>query len=581
MVDSASPTDSSTWGYLTTSNIEALVTTAVSYMQSEVTEAKTSLSTLTTTRALMNDLKNYLSSLDTVAEQLAGVDSDYTFGAADTATSSSTSVLTASVGTGAASAEYNIDVTSLAKAHSISSKQYSRTAEALGLSGAFYIGGAAAAETAGATTDSSVTAYGTAAAAEGLTQLGSGDYFVEFRQSGSTWQFRVVDATGATVKVNRSDGTTGTTENWQSFSNVAGTTFDTGRGLTVTFGSEPTATKYFDDASPLGVTYTAQGAAITVEATDTLADIKSAINAASYAEGNEVQASLVSGRLVLTAADTGLAHQIAGEDSSGTVLQSLELFGVDGSVTHQLQAASDAVFTINESIQVQRSSNTGLTDVIEGLTLNVTGQGSTTLTVSTSTANQKSKVQEFITGFNTALGYLRAKTGLTLNAASTSTTTNATYTRGALAGDSLFTTLKQRMYAVVTNRYDEGTLSDLGITINSSSLMLEISDASALTSALSDDPEATKALLQDVASALNDVLDPYVEDSTDSIMAKRIVSMDDQISTKNDKISDMNAEITSKSESLREQYYQLQQMYLDSLLAMQEWVLFGGSTTYS
>jgi len=72
----------------------------------------------------------------------------------------------------------------------------------------------------------------------GLTGLADGTYSVEIRDNNNLLEFRLVNHTGQAIAIDDAgqSGTT-TTANWQPLSLVAGTTFDTGRGLAIDFGS--------------------------------------------------------------------------------------------------------------------------------------------------------------------------------------------------------------------------------------------------------------------------------------------------------------------------------------------------------
>lgn len=565
------------FGYLSTSAIESLVAASMQYRQRLVTRIKDDVSELQVLKGILTDLTTKLSSLSGVARELAGLDSTYAFGSVQKVELGTSGVITASASSTASAGDYSIEVTSLAKAHIISGQRYGRVDEALGLSGTLYLGGKATSEASATVINSGVTGFGTGEVTGGQTQLGSGDYYVEFRQSGEDWQFRLVDAEGAAVAIAKGDGTEGATAVWQSFADVAGTTFDTGRGLTISFGTEPEGAGFIGDPGTARVAYSARGAVISVQATDSLTDIKAAINAASYAPGNGIIASIVDNQLVLTAAETGAAHAIVGEDTDGSVLQDLELMDAAGNALHQLQAASDACLTINGAIVVTRSRNSSLTDVISGLTLDLVGEGTTTLKVSTDLSAAQAKVSDFVSKFNDAMTYLRAKTALTQ---STSTTygSNPTYTRGALAGDSTFTMLKSRLYQVMTARYEGGSLQDLGIAVNGSTMSLEVEDSSKLASALAADFEPTAALLAEVGAALNGVLEPYVGSATDGVLARRSTSVEGEMKAYNKRAAEMSASIEREAQRMREQYYRLQQQYVAALQRQQEWLLFGGST---
>lgn len=573
MVGDATSVNSSTWGYLSPNNIDALVATAVEPIEIKVEEAEDALAELETLQAIYSDLSDYLSDLDEVAEELAGLSDDYTFMGADTATVKDEDVVSVEVGSDASIASYEIVVTSVAKAHSIAGNTYASSSSDLGLSGTFYIGGLETAAVADASTNATVTGFATAEVSSGLGQLGSGEYFVEFQETAGVWQFRIVDCDGNAISIADVTDPGSTTSEWQDISSVLGTTYDTGRGLSVTFSaSEPTEEVGYDDPGAASITYTAQGAAITVGEDDSLADIKAKINAATYAEGNGVTASIIGGKLVLTAKNTGTRYAVVGDDSSGTVLQSLGLFDAGGSPLNTLQAASDAVLTIN-GISIESSTNE-LENAVEGLTITVEGVGTTTVSITASTANAEKKVDSFISAFNAALSYLRAKTGLTEG--DTDDNGNVTYTRGALSNDSVFKTLKRELYAVITDRYDAGTLADLGIALDGDDLTLSIEDAAKLTDALEEDPDMVKALMQQLATALNDALDPYIEDEDNSIMALRAAAVEDDISEQQAEIEELEEKVESETDRWYDHYYQMQQWYLESLIALEEWIVMGG-----
>lgn len=570
-------TSAGSYGYLSSSSIEALVNAAIQRQQQQITRVKTEVSDLTVLKSIFTDLGTKLGALRTTAQQLAGTDSTYTFGSARRVEIGTSGVLTATAASSAAAGTYTVQVTGLAKAHSIGGRQYGQVTEALGLAGTFCVGGKAGATATPAVTDATVTGFGTADVAAGMAQLGSGDYSIEYRQVEGDWQFRLVDANGTPMSVKKADGTEGATTLWQRFSHVAGGTYDSGRGLTVTFDAEPSAAKFVGEAGTPRVSYAAKGAEIVVQATHSLADIKAAVNAATYAPGNGVTASIVDRRLVLTAAESGTARTITGQDAVGSVLQSLDLFDAGGAVMNQLQAAADATMVINGSINVTRGRNSSLTDVIGGLTLNLTSEGTTTVKVSTDLTAAQNKVNEFVRNFNDALGYLRAKTGTTETTPGTASK-NATYSRGALAGDSTLNSLKAKLYQAMIGRFEHGSLSDLGISINSSSMTLDVTDAAKLSEALATGLSDTSALLSEVAAAVVGALDPYVGGGGSSVgmVARRATSVEDQIALKNKCISDMTSVMQRDQQRMREQYYRLQQQYVSSLNRQQEWMLFAG-----
>jgi flagellar capping protein FliD len=175
--------------------------------------------------------------------------------------------------------------------------------------------------------------------------------------------------------------------------------------------------------------------------------------------------------------------------------------------------------------------------------------------------------------------YLRAKTAVTESSTGTYGA-NPTYTRAALAGDSTLASLKSRLYQVLMTRFSGGTLADLGIELNGTSMCLEVKDAAKLKEALSTNLQGTSALLAEFAKALHGALDPYVGNKTEGVLAKRSSSVDGEIKSYNQRVAEMNASIERESQQLREQYYRLQAQYLASLQRQQEWATFSSYGGY-
>ena len=85
-----------------------------------------------------------------------------------------------------------------------------------------------------------ISKIGAGSVASGQTELAKDTYSVETRLNGGVWQFRVMDSSSTAVSVRLSDGS-GYGDQWQNMPTAAGTPveYDTGRGLTITFGGNP------------------------------------------------------------------------------------------------------------------------------------------------------------------------------------------------------------------------------------------------------------------------------------------------------------------------------------------------------
>lgn len=524
--------------------------------------------TLTVRKAVYEDLKTKLDSLQSATRKM--ISSDVTFGfnpgrsvSISNATTGYT-VASATVSNSAITASYNLAVTTLAKAHTVRSDAWALTNQALQLTGTFRIGGAASRSVSGEVpTAGTVDSFGTAEITSGKQELKSGKYYVETQQTAEgAWQFRVVDEKGAAVSIQSTTSATSYTSGWQNIP-AGGGAIDTGRGLVINLGSDDqlyTAGSIsvngssVERGSAAEVSYTAKGASISVETTDTLQGIADKINSASYAEGQEVTATIINKQLVLASKNTGLGHEVTAVDTSGAVLQTLGLLKADLSFKNVVQPASDAVFTIN-GLPVTRSTNTGLTDVISGVTLNLAAdaEGKTaTLNVSSSNTDATSVIKSFMSSFNALQTYLKGKTEVTKNA-------DGSYTRGSLAGEYIFKSLRSDLYSLfLTSRTNTGmlrNLAEIGLGLDDSQNAV-IKDASKLEAALTNDYDNVKALLNSVMTAVDVKLGTFTGDNR--YIDSSMTAIDSKTELLTSRINTYNQRLTRREEALVAQYANLQ-----------------------
>jgi flagellar hook-associated protein 2 len=218
---------------------------------------------------------------------------------------------------------------------------------------------------------------------------------------------------------------------------------------------------------------------INVAATDTLSDIMIKINSAKDTsdptKSLQVTASIVNNTLVLEHKKTGAANSMTLTDavntsgSTGTdeILESLGILTDGKVIANQQQAATDAQFTVN-GISVIRSTNTGLTDVINGvsLTLKKEGAGATgTLTVQNDFDASLAKIKDWVNQYNSTIDLVgtRLSEDPVKNANS-----DTLKSKGLLKGDQVLSGIKNQLRQNTSNLvvgltvYDR--LSKIGIT---------------------------------------------------------------------------------------------------------------------
>jgi len=188
-------------GFSSTSNIGSyfslLIEDIIAYEHQPIDRLAQQKDTLEAKVSVYRDMQTLLSDLQTLAEDFQTSGTIFGMRRATVSNApSGTTVLTATAARSAATGSYDISVTTLALAHRVRSDQQLYANQALGLSGTFTLGGAAArAASTVATISNTVTGFGTAAPASGQRELGTGDYYVEVRENGTgsgDWEFRGV-----------------------------------------------------------------------------------------------------------------------------------------------------------------------------------------------------------------------------------------------------------------------------------------------------------------------------------------------------------------------------------------------------
>lgn len=220
--------------------------------------------------------------------------------------------------------------------------------------------------------------------------------------------------------------------------------------------------------------------------------------------------SLTGLRNAINKANMGVSATIVnGTDGPQLIFSGQE--GLDNEITlsgqlatqfEQSVSAQDAKFSIN-GIAATSSTNTA-SGVLDGVTINLAKEGTTTLTVAAEySTNMTSALNSFITAYNAAN--------------STMTTMGAydatTKTAGALQGNQVLrdsqTSVRNLLYSTTTGGTSAyQTLSDIGVTVGTDgSLTL---NSTKLESALAADPDAVATLVTKIGESYNTELEKTV-----------------------------------------------------------------------
>lgn len=321
------------------------------------------------------------------------------------------------------------------------------------------------------------------------------------------------------------------------------------------------------------LTFSAGGSSfnVTVDATDTLEDIRDKINSASDNIG--VQANIINtdagAKLVYNSEVTGNGNDlvVTNDNASLDVVST----GMTASKT-----AQDAKITLDGEVLTSSTNKFG--DAISGLNIEVsalTEVGETaTLSVANDTESVEALINEFVNGYNALHDTL---------------TSLSDPANGLLAFDSSVRQIQGQMSSIIANFNSDApvglqSLYELGITVDNTGRMevssITVGDSSGeerLESALNNNLRGIGALFagdNGIATKMASVADSYV--GTDGTLVERAQTLEAERSTITDKREALETYLASYEDTLRKRFtaldatvaqYQATSGYLTSIFA--------------
>lgn len=553
------------------SSIESLIQQYMAVERQPITKLNTKKASLNTTSAIYNDLKTKLNALKSAAEALADTDNDSIYEAVSVSSSDS-SKLGVTAGSGAAQGQYTFRVRQLATSTRMQSTANLNTKPSV-MSSSQVVAGSGNLDTSGSwedagfdvTPDGTVTINGVTFTLSDYTSVDDFMDAVNDNESANANIYYdsardrfVIESTTSDNLVLSETGSNG----FLTEANIAADTYTT--NVTGLNSSQVLSDMNFDTApaSTDSGSFKINGATITWDAgEDTLNTIISKINN-SEADVTAFYDDTLD-RVVITS-DTAGSDAIDWQDVEGNLLGSVLKF--DG-VTQSI--GDNAIFTINSTSsadEIIKSSNSfsinGLNITLKAATVannDYTDADTTSVTVSSKKDESllKNKINAMLSAYNNLVDYLNVKTSVDTK----------TYERGALAGDTLFVNLKGDLAGVLLNSVsgleagNPSYLSQIGITLGTN-LHASISDAGTLSDFVNSDPYAVADLLRSengIATRLVNFLEPYTEnygiiDDQKDAISSSIKNIDTQISRLEDRMERREA-------YYRQQFTALQEMF--------------------
>lgn len=312
---------------------------------------------------------------------------------------------------------------------------------------------------------------------------------------------------------------------------------------------------------------------VSVSSEDSLNDVVSAINSAVEKKASEeeienpLSAKIMDNTLILTSNNTGEDYAIHSTDPEGILLELGVLDGT-GVPSRELQGAADAVIKV-DGLEVTRSSNT-IDDLIDGLTLEITGEGAASVDVVLDAEKAVTSVKSMVEAYNATMDWINIRVSENEDKDAES---DFEVRWGLLHGDRLLWSTKQNMRNTVSDirnnssaTGDYKTLSSIGIATESAgygkSGKLEF-DESVFMKAMLNDPSSVKELMNSFASEMKIFADSMVSNSEilvgnttakEGALSNRIDSLEKSSNDIDEKIEDLEARLAMERASLESLY---------------------------
>ena len=223
---------------------------------------------------------------------------------------------------------------------------------------------------------------------------------------------------------------------------------------------------------------------VSISAGDTLATVRSKINAAGAGVSAVIVNDATGARIVISSTKTGTENGFSVSGTGGGAAFSFDPANPQGSSMTQTQAAEDARATIN-GLPVTSASNT-LSDVVDGvtLTLNKVSSSPVQVKVAKDDESMKASIQAFVEAYNGIAKQLAAQVKYD----------DTTKQAGTLQGDSTAVSMQRQLRGLITSTSGaSGTfpnLSSVGLEMQRDGT-LKINDTK-LTAALQNPVELKK-----------------------------------------------------------------------------------------
>ncbi|SNY67968.1 flagellar filament capping protein FliD [Enterobacter sp. CC120223-11] len=312
-----------------------------------------------------------------------------------------------------------------------------------------------------------------------------------------------------------------------------------------------------DAKGTLSITVDGKSIDINMDDLESLSDFADAVNKSAFPEGSDgektgVTASLVrtDGKvtLMLSSDQTGAKNSIQLDTSGLTSDQTI----FDN--TDNISDAQDAKFTLGNSQNELTSSSNTLSDLVDGVSIQLTGTTEANkpliITVDTDTSGTQEQVQAFIDAYNTLKDTLKSLTASGSDGKD----------RGAFAGDASMSSLSSELSNMLRNTFGDQDMTKFGITADKDGKLTLDSDK--LNEQLKNDPQSVTDFFngdKGLLKTMDKSLDKYLS-STSGLLKGREDTLDRQQKDIDDKTAKIQTRYDNSYNRYLKQFTQLQQV---------------------
>jgi flagellar hook-associated protein 2 len=320
--------------------------------------------------------------------------------------------------------------------------------------------------------------------------------------------------------------------------------------VSATLSSADTKTQIQDGGSGQGQ-FTINGVSISYDAsTDTLQDVLDRIT--NSAAGVTASYDASNNQFVLTNNTTGDVG-ISMKDVTGNFL------AATGLSTGTLQRGSNLLYSVNGGTTLVSQSNT--VNAVPGLSVTAVAKGTATISVSPDTSAISTAINQFITDYNAVQSYITSQMTVT-------TASDGTVTAGLLTGDQtaneIASGLRSTIDGVLSTSGLSGAVSqlgDLGIDGNSNDNTIALDDAGALTSALTNNLSGVETLFTDPTNGLMTQLNTFINSliGSDGVVTDHQATLTDESTDISTQISNLETKISNDTDQWNSEFTAMEQ----------------------